>query len=967
MANTRKRMLSLVLSLVMALSLLPATALAAGVSVQFMIRGEGNVRLEKVKGVFTPTEGGSVEMTFGTGNSGTVVIGKVTVEPGITYQYVITASDAQGNSYRYEGEESFAQGSFKQPILPLVSSGEPEPETVQLTVAAYLEAGTTGYTPAAGVSIAVSPITGGEVGEAVEATVTASDYSGTVAIPKADAYQVTASAEYGGVMYVYLGTPEFSGNTATITLTTSARDSYVRVSVAGDDAVTGVKAVLTDRDGKLHEALSENGLIHFTGVTPNLMYPVILSYTAPDGKKYAAAFDGQEGRNEALVYAAADAAASPLGLSEVTDEPEESIGPQVSAVHYVLQDQSGEVLRQWDELPVQVAVMNQENRFGVELNNMGFVELLFEECFVTGGSGLPNLKKDAGTTVRFDGSWPNEETFAEITLVYREKKDSKEYTVTVEHVYHVSSGASDEGVINPDPDGVVACYTETASAVYGQELSIDTYHDIPAGAIFTSSELEAAYSQRQFNPYMTVTSGFSSYLPPTGDTEEVYNGSVWEASQTQPTTWSWYHFIGLNQNMAVVPTSAYEGILVHSDLKVTFYYNIQEQSLTVVDYLQQSNGTYQAVPRHERTEDAFADYQDYRQGIYDVTAPDHSFVLESLWALDPTMGRSNYVLDRSASGVYWKVDGAWEKADAAIFQIAADGSVTGQFLPLEIEVRLYYVYVPSYIPPVNPVDPGTDIDDEDVPLADLPGLNTVDHYAYIAGYPDGTVQPNGNITRAEVATIFFRLFTDEYRQTYWATSNPFSDVAAGDWFNNGVSTTANAGIIKGYPDGTFLPNNNITRGEFATIAARFLSETYAGPDLFTDISGHWAAEYINRAASMGWINGYPDGSFRPDAYITRAEAMTLVNNMLGRAPHKDHLLPDMKVWPDNLETAWYYEAVQEATNSHDYDWAGDKETAVYEIWTEILPERDWAALEKEWSNAYSSTGGDVIDNMNTGR
>ena len=268
-----------------------------------------------------------------------------------------------------------------------------------------------------------------------------------------------------------------------------------------------------------------------------------------------------------------------------------------------------------------------------------------------------------------------------------------------------------------------------------------------------------------------------------------------------------------------------------------------------------------------------------------------------------------------------------------------------------------YVYIPPYIPPT---DPGTDIEDEDVPLADLPGLNTVDHYAYIAGYEDGTVRPNNNITRAEVATIFFRLFTDEYRETYWSTNNPFSDVAYTAWYNNAVSTTSNAGIIAGYPDGTFQPNNYITRAEFATIAARFLSEEYVGPDLFTDISGHWAAEYINRAANAGWINGYPDGSFRPNAYITRAEAMTLVNSMLGRMPHKDHMLENMVKWPDNPEAAWYYEAVQEATNGHDYDWYEEEDQLFYEIWTALQPNRDWAALEKEWSNAYSAPGGEVI-------
>lgn len=265
-----------------------------------------------------------------------------------------------------------------------------------------------------------------------------------------------------------------------------------------------------------------------------------------------------------------------------------------------------------------------------------------------------------------------------------------------------------------------------------------------------------------------------------------------------------------------------------------------------------------------------------------------------------------------------------------------------------ITVRYGTLTVSNYIPPyIPPVDPGTDIDDEDVPLADLPGLNTKDHYAYIAGYPDGTVQPNGNITRAEVATIFFRLFTEEYRNTYWSVSAPFTDVEATDWFNTEVATVASAGVVNGYPDGTFLPNNNITRAEFATIAARFLSEEYVGPDLFTDVSGHWAQEYINRAANAGWINGYPDGSFHPDAYITRAEAMTLVNNMLGRMPHEDHLLAGMKLWVDNPSTMWYYEAVQEATNGHDYDWAEDNS---YEIWTSLTPDPDWEALEALWTS-----------------
>ena len=260
-------------------------------------------------------------------------------------------------------------------------------------------------------------------------------------------------------------------------------------------------------------------------------------------------------------------------------------------------------------------------------------------------------------------------------------------------------------------------------------------------------------------------------------------------------------------------------------------------------------------------------------------------------------------------------------------------------------------------------DPDDDKDndkDNEEPEEDVTGLNTTDHYAYIAGYEDGTVRPDGNITRAEVATIFFRLMTDEYRETCWSTSSGFTDVAVGNWYNNAISTTANAGWVSGYPDGTFRPDAYITRAEFATIAARFLSDVYGGTSMFTDISGHWAEDYINRAAAAGWINGYADGTFRPNAYITRAEAVTLINRMLDRTPDANHLLADMVRWPDNPETAWYYADIQEATNSHDYTRAG---TGNYEVWTELLANRDWAALEEIWSQANDAPGGEVADGL----
>ena len=270
--------------------------------------------------------------------------------------------------------------------------------------------------------------------------------------------------------------------------------------------------------------------------------------------------------------------------------------------------------------------------------------------------------------------------------------------------------------------------------------------------------------------------------------------------------------------------------------------------------------------------------------------------------------------------------------------------------PVTDEVQTPETPVNPYHPPIRPpVDP------------DKPELNTEDHYAYIVGYEDGSVQPEGDITRAEVATIFFRLLTDESRNEYWSQTNPYSDVSADDWFNNAVSTLTNAGVLDGYEDGTFKPNGNITRAEFATITARFFEATYDGENLFPDIEGHWAQDYINEAANAGIVDGYPDGTFRPQQLITRAEAMTMVNRTIDRHPHEDHLLADMIVWPDNPETAWYYEQVQEATNSHEYTMNTDDEQNPYEIWTKLLPNRDWSELEKEWSDANDGAGsGEVV-------
>lgn len=247
-----------------------------------------------------------------------------------------------------------------------------------------------------------------------------------------------------------------------------------------------------------------------------------------------------------------------------------------------------------------------------------------------------------------------------------------------------------------------------------------------------------------------------------------------------------------------------------------------------------------------------------------------------------------------------------------------------------------------------------------------PALNRRDHYAYIIGYPDGDVHPQGNITRAEVATIFFRLLRDPVRTQYWSQTNGYSDVPGNKWYNNAISTLSNMGIICGYPDGTFRPDAPITRAELTKIAAGFFSDprvaaTYDGR--FSDVHGaEWYISYLMTALEEGLIEGYPDGSFRPNRPITRAETCTIVNRTLGRKPEKDHLLPesDMINWPDNINrNIWYYAQMQEATNSHDYRWISIGSEAC-EQWTAKLIERDWAALERTWSHANSAPGGEVM-------
>lgn len=241
-------------------------------------------------------------------------------------------------------------------------------------------------------------------------------------------------------------------------------------------------------------------------------------------------------------------------------------------------------------------------------------------------------------------------------------------------------------------------------------------------------------------------------------------------------------------------------------------------------------------------------------------------------------------------------------------------------------------------------------------------LNTEEHYSYIIGYKDGLLRPYGEISRGEVAAIFFRMLTDKTRNEYWSQTNSFTDVAAEKWCNNAISTLFSMGIIDGYGDGAFRPDGPITRAAFTKMAVNFFDyhvKDYDGR--FTDVEGDaWYAGYIQAAAELKLIEGFDDGTFRPDDYITRAQACAIINRTLGRVPDADRMsIRPLVTWPDCDEDAWYYADMMEATNSHDYQWitvGGEKA----EKWTGKLPQRDWAALEHTWSTANSAKGGEVV-------
>ncbi len=297
----------------------------------------------------------------------------------------------------------------------------------------------------------------------------------------------------------------------------------------------------------------------------------------------------------------------------------------------------------------------------------------------------------------------------------------------------------------------------------------------------------------------------------------------------------------------------------------------------------------------------------------------------------PEGAQSLVVMQSTNGGVSWSESTLANPITATSSAATVTGLTNGQLYSFKIVVTLGDQSVSnSNIINITPAVPSTHhhktITEIEVPLA----LGT-DHIAYIQGYPDNTIRPEGNITREEVAAVFYRLLDSTYRDTIKTTDSGFSDVSHKRWSAKHIGTLAKGDIISGYPDGTFKPGSFITRAELAAIASRFDKLSTVQINKFSDISGHWASKYINSAAEKGWVSGYSDGTFKPNQYITRAEFVTLVNNVLKRNVNEEGILSNAKKFPDLTKNKWYYEDMEEAMNSHNYQLSPDN----VETWTEI--------------------------------
>ena len=446
---------------------------------------------------------------------------------------------------------------------------------------------------------------------------------------------------------------------------------------------------------------------------------------------------------------------------------------------------------------------------------------------------------------------------------YYEYTDAKtEYTVTIHHRFLDASGK-----------------------VIKDEMSEERYHAGDALNILKQTE----HSENWISQATKKIEGYR-------------NAGAWQISMINAEGGEESGLVGLitiDRSQGIV-----DGAMPHSDISITFNYSYIDN---YIEYIANANDAVGEM------------YVDWCNSN------------ETKTVKKINNGKDNYYSRSGYEFVNWNT-----KADGTGTAYNPGDSITLNGKPVTLYAQWKRIYRPT------PSMPTVEIPDEDAL-----GLNTDDHFAYIIGYPDGTVQPNGQITRAEATTIFFRLLTEESRSANLTKTNGYTDVASDAWYNTAVSTMTKAGIVDGYPDGTFRPDAPITRAEMAKIISLF-AKLDKSESRFSDIAGHWAEAYIRLAAGNGWIAGYPDGTFGPQRNITRAETATMINRVLERVPSAESRLLSrdvMQIWPDANPGDWFYLAMQEATNSHDYE-RNAKWAAADEQWTALRETRDWKALEQ---------------------
>ena len=703
----------------------------------------------------------------------------------------------------------------------------------------------------------------------------------------------------------------------------------VALNTAVTDSITG-EGTLTINNGEGYTV--EDGKIIISGLAPEGSVTITASYTV------VAADAGKTITNTATADLPGDEPGDdPTGEEEVTvDEYGITVTPADITIYmggdegYVaVVDENGQVINDNNSLPTPL--------FTVELSE-SFGELSVEqiEAIVIAGT-----TSDEGTRGwRFDYAGETEDGEDLYYIVPDEGQDPIRVTYTNTAGEEVVSDHFDPAAINElFAEFAIKLYTDTVTSVTAEVNGITCKIDYSGTGTLTVRAVDDTDENPVVGVQETlprpVEAGEGAVTAPAGTTYTLNETTVQAEAEG----------VGLLFDGIIDDEAGRTGALLaelESELGVTVEDgNYQAQYLDLVDA---HNGNAWV-----KASGAVTVYWGYPEGTGEGT----DFALYHFEGLHREGENSGFDIEDVATSDIERVT-ITKTANGIAFDISSGG-----FSPFVLVWDDGDGGDEPWWPPIGPGDDDDDGDDggdgEFVPK----WLNIDDHYAYIIGYEDGTVRPQGNITRAEVATIFFRLLTDEVREEYWSTVSGYTDVKAGDWYNNAISTLSDLGIITGYEDGTFRPNASITRAEFVTIATRFFDYAAEYEGAFSDVSySSWYADFVQAAVDMGLVNGYENGTFRPNASITRAEAVAIVNRVLLRRPDADHLLPwsVMNTFSDNvLESAWYYEDIQEATNSHDYEWL----KSGVEDWTEKLPERDWAALEREWSSAYDAPGGEV--------